>query len=414
LNSGRRVSALLAEHADEQAKEIIVMTRKIAGLLFTVNILIFSSGEAAAQSYRLIPDSVHIYTYNRETYTTDFSGVNYNYYTNGLIDSIVTANSSRTPVAKTIYTYDNGNMTEVLSLVVNTGNWLNSQNQVFYYDGDHVVTDRIVTKWIGGQWQNLNRFTYLYDESGRLSVYNREFWRTNIWTDFSTDSLFYDEAGFLTERSARLKSTGQYVTRTLYYYDLSGLKSYQVRQDYLNNAWTNVNTTQYYYNKCGTQVMSETEKWLAGSWQPESQSRVFFRIELLPGARKVPVCHHGQTLYVVVQTLDAHLAHGDCIGECMTAGPVSQTQTTPSDKKNQSLPFVVYPNPATEILHIRMIDNECPVTRVELLDYYGKVIRAVNQGDQGVITLDMNSLRSGNYILKVTSGEVYSTVITKK
>lgn len=388
--------------------------RKIAGLLFAVNLLLFTAGGAAAQSYRLITDSVHIYTYNRENNTSEFSGANYNYYTNGLIDSIVTVNSSRAPIAKTIYTYYNGFLAEALSLVGSAGNWLNSQNQLFYYDGDHSLTERIVTKWIGGQWQNLNRFTYFYDESGRLSIYNRELWRTSIWADFSADSLFYDEAGLLTKRSARLKSTGQYVTRTLYYYDLSGLKTNQVRQDYINNAWTNINTTEYYYNKCGTQLMSETEKWLNGSWQPDSRSKGFFHIELLPGARKVPVCHNGKTLYTIVQRLNIHLAHGDCIGECVTAFPISETQSEPRVNISKSLPFIVYPNPASAVVHIRMIDHECPVTQVELLDYYGKVIRAVNQGEQSVITLDMNNLKGGNYILKVTSDAVYSTVITKK
>ncbi len=110
----------------------------------------------------------------------------------------------------------------------------------------------------------------------------------------------------------------------------------------------------------------------------------------------------------------AHIAHGDCIGECMTADPVIETQAIPTDKKSKSLPFIVYPNPVSEIVQISIIDNECPVTGVELLDYYGRVIRAVNQGDQTEIRLDMNSLKSGNYILRVISDTVYSTVITKK
>lgn len=391
-----------------------MQTRRISVVLLALNLLILTAGGAATKWYRQIPDSIYIYTYNQETNTTDLSGVNYNYYTDVVLDSTVTADKNLAPVAKTIYTYDNGNMTEILSLVIGAGNWLNSQNQVLIYDSDHVLTERIVKKWSGDQWQNLNRFTYQYDENNRLRVYNREFWRINIWTDYSADSLFYDEAGFLTERSARSKSTGQYVTRTLYYYDLSGLKSYQVRQDYINNAWTNINRTQYYYDKCGIQRMSETEKWLDGSWQPDSWSNVFIRIELLPGARKVPVCHNGQTLYVLVQTLEAHLAHGDCIGECVSAGPISQTQTVPSDNKSKSLPFVVYPNPTAETVTIRMIDNECPVARVELLDYYGRIIRSVNPSEQIVITVDLNSLKSGNYILRVTSDMVYSTVVTKK
>ena len=344
----------------------------------------------------------------------DFSSVNYNYYTNGVLDSIVTADKNLVPVARTIYSYDNGNMTEVLSLAVSAGNWINSQNQVFYYDGDNVLTERVVTKWSGNQWQNLNRFTYLYDESNRLSVYNREFWRISTWTDFSADSLFYDEAGFLTERSARLKSTGQYVTRTLYYYDLSGFKSYQVRQDFLNNEWTNVSRTRYFYNRCGTQMMSETEKWLAGSWQPDATSSVFYGLALAPGERKVPVCHNGQTIYVLVKSLNVHLAHRDCIGECVTSGPIIQPQTVPAVNKSKSLPFIVYPNPAEETVNISMIDNECPVTRVELLDFNGMIIRSVSPGNQGAITIDMNSLKSGKYIIRLTSDTVYSTIVVKK
>jgi hypothetical protein len=305
-------------------------------------------------------------------------------------------------------------MTEVLSLVVSAGNWLNSQNQIFYYDGDNVLTERIVTKWSGGQWQNLNRFTYFYNDDGYLTIYKREIWRNSFWNDYAADSLFYDVRGMLVERSSRHLLTEQYITRTLYYYDLSGLKSYQVRQDFLNSEWTNVNRTRYYYNRCGTQMMSETEKWLDGLWQPESQSSVFSRIELLPGARKVPVCHKRKTIYVLVQTLEAHLAHGDCIGECVAAVPISQTQTVPADSKGKSLPFIVYPNPTEETVNIMMIDNECPVTCLELLDYYGRVIRSVNPGAQSMITLDLNSLISGKYIIRVTSDIVYSTVIVKK
>jgi hypothetical protein len=379
-----------------------------------LNLLLFTAGEAAGQWYKLLPDSIYNYTFNRESQKMDLSSVNYNYYTIGVLDSTVTADKNLIPVARTIYTYESGNMTKALSLVFSGGNWLNSQNQVFYYDGYNVLTERIVTKWSGGQWQNLNRFTYLYDENNRLAVYNREFWRTSSWTDFSVDSLFYDDAGFLTERSARLESTGQYVTRTLYYYDPSGLKSYQTRQDFLNNEWTDVTSTQYYYNRCGTQMMSETEKWLDGSWQPDGISRVFLRIELAPGARKVPVCHKGQTINVLVQTLNVHLSHGDCIGECMAPEQVTQQQTLPAYNKSKSLPFIVYPNPTEETVSISITDNNCPVTRVELLDFNGRSIRSFNAVDQGSMTIDMNSLKSGKYIIRLTSDTVYSTIVVKK
>jgi hypothetical protein len=119
-------------------------------------------------------------------------------------------------------------------------------------------------------------------------------------------------------------------------------------------------------------------------------------------------------MYVLISQLAAHLAHGDCLGSCVDPGPIIDDETEPVTLKSKRLPFVVYPNPASESVSIRMVDRDCPATRIELLDYYGRVIKVINPDSQELTTIDMTALKSGNYILRLTSDSVYSTIISKK
>ena len=381
----------------------------LTGMLMMTSILAWSAGPY----FRLIPDSVHIYTFNRETNNMAISGINYNYYSDGLPDSIISTNGERIPVAKTTYLYIDRFLTEINSFVAGENGWVPTQHQELIYDYMNNQARMVVTRWRIDHWENLNTFTSTYDIFNRLIVHNREFW-TGSWTDYAADSLFYNEDGLLIERSGRLKSTGQFITRMLYKYNFSAKKISQTRQDYLNNEWVNVNRTHFLYNSCGTQIVSLTEKWIDGSWQSDSRTKAFYHYELTSGARKVPVCHNGQTIYVMVKDLESHLAHGDCIGECAPAVPGPDPKAGKVENINKVLPFIVYPNPVSERVTIRVLDPDCPISRIELMDYSGRLLQVVNPVDQNEITLNLTSLKSGNYILRLTSDMMYSTVITKK
>lgn len=387
--------------------------KTIPGVVLSLGLMLCAVGESNAQpDYRLIPDSTYTYTFNKVSNAWDFTGVSYSFYISGLLDSTLTADNNRVPVAKSIYKYDNGVISEATSLIVTNGSMVQSQHEVFFYNIDQLV-ERIVTKWVSGQWQNLNRFTYLYNDDGYLKIYKREIWRNSIWNDYAADSLFYDESGMLVERSGRHLLTEQYITRTLYQYNILRKKIAQVRQDFINNDWVNISRTHFYYNKCGTQTMTETEKWADGFWQNDLKTIVFYHYFLEDERKKIPVCHQGYTILILGKALDLHLAHGDCLGGCIGDNSIPVTKSAHTGLNNKSVPFIVYPNPATERLTIQMQETDCQPSFIELIDYSGRVIRSINPGDQIEITLDLNNLRSGNYILRITSDMIYSTVISK-
>lgn len=390
-------------------------------VLLIISMLILSPDQLSGQQpFHLVPDSILTYIYIREDNSMQFSGATYNYYSDRIIDSTVTTGIDRKVVNKTIYSWSEGVVDELNTYKVVDGSIIPDIHKVFTYDPWNLVQEEFVERWYSDRWMNLNLFKYTYDENSRLKVYNREIWRNSTWSDYSADSLFYDTKGLLTERSARLKETGQYITRILYQYHPSGHKKLQVRQDYINNQWTNITQTTFFYNDCGTQNVSVTDKWIDGTWQPYSRSEIYYHIEPDPGVRRVTVCHKGTTLSVRLKELAAHLSHGDCIGGCvdLNAGvrprPSGSSGDIPDNQIARKQPFVVFPNPATEYLTLRVTDSACPPAGIELMDYAGRIIRSIRPGDQTEITINLTGLQSGNYILRVTADSLYSTVISKQ
>lgn len=378
-------------------------------------VLLILAGSVNGQNpyFRLVPDSVYTYSYSRVSSTYVLMSVTYNFYSDGLLDSTITKSADRNPVSKTLNNYDGELLSVVMTYNADGVNWLPSQRQELFYDGSQRLTTRVVTVWRTDRWENLNTFTYYYDEKDNLSVYHRDYWYAGSWTDFSTDSLFYDHRGILTERTAWLTSTNYYYTRMLYDNTATGLKLSQTRQDYLDTGWVNKAKTIYVYNGCGTLTNTYGEIWSNGNWESDSRTDIYYHHELLSGRRRVPVCHNGQTLYVHVSELNSHLAHGDCPGECYNPDDDTEAPPHPSDRGRRA-PFTVFPNPATDYVTIRMEDQECPVSGIELMDYHGRPVRKIAANGEEVITIDLGSLSSGSYILRIISDTVYSTVISRK
>lgn len=369
----------------------------------------------AVSDYRIVPDSIYNYTFNRESNQYVLASINHYYYGNGLLDSLIVITANRVPVTRTVNNYSGEVLNQTRTYVWKAERWVQSQNQEMYYDEYGHLMARVVTQWKSDHWENLNTFTYYYDENDRLVLYHRDFWINNTWTDFSADSLFYGPEGYLAERSARLTSSGEYLTRILYAYGNSGLKLSQTRQDFLNSAWVNAIRTSYLYNDCGTQVSIQGEKWLNGNWEKDSRSDIFYHYEVNPGVKRVPVCRNGRTVYVLAKYLVKYLALGDCLGECSDQQSTSEYEVKPAvENKDKEAPFIVFPNPAKDYITVKITDSGCLVARMELLDYYGRTLRSIDTYGQEMITLDIGSLAGGNYILRVFGDTVYSLIITKR
>jgi alpha-amylase len=65
--------------------------------------------------------------------------------------------------------------------------------------------------------------------------------------------------------------------------------------------------------------------------------------------------------------------------------------------------FMVFPNPATSVLHIES-DNPMPVSKMELTDISGKTVNVAHKQLTTGHTIDMLSVKAGVYLLKIYTG----------
>jgi hypothetical protein len=71
-------------------------------------------------------------------------------------------------------------------------------------------------------------------------------------------------------------------------------------------------------------------------------------------------------------------------------------------------PVMVYPNPATDLLHIT-VGNPQNITNVLVIDTRGRVIRTINSAASNTTTIPLNGLAAGIYFIKVSTGNASYT-----
>ena len=70
----------------------------------------------------------------------------------------------------------------------------------------------------------------------------------------------------------------------------------------------------------------------------------------------------------------------------------------------------VFPNPATEVIHVQLNGYDARNVTIKLLDTFGRVV-ATKQAQDRKVTLDAANYTTGLYILKVISG---NSIVTQK
>lgn len=115
--------------------------------------------------------------------------------------------------------------------------------------------------------------------------------------------------------------------------------------------------------------------------------------------KKAYVCHNGNTLCVSVNAVQAHLNHGDYLGQCSTSlrSIVIEEPVTDEFRVNVS------PNPSAGDFRIQVISKSMEPISVKVMDLSGKVLTVNSNVVKGSIVLG-NDLRPGTYIAEVIQG----------
>jgi hypothetical protein len=395
---------------------------KKVGILFTSVIIGYFSlslnlmGVDHDYSKYFRTDSALVYNWNANDSTWVPSSVTIFNYENGHVGNVLTRDYvTRAEQARTDYVYNTDNLLDTETSFYYTGGaWVPSGRNLFFYDSNKRVAEVHIQKWVNTDWATDRiQKNYQYDENNNLLLFQAIYWRNNSWTTPTTDSSYYDTEGKLIKRQA-FYATGATDYRIIYTYNVVDLLTDAYAEYPSSTGWINWWLVNYQYNSCGRKISQIQYSGTGTVWLPRTKTVFFSHFSAYDFPyRKIPVCHKGHTIVVSKNALRAHLAHGDCIGEC-----TSEDHTCPwkdnFEKESHKPPFTISPNPAYDRIRIKITEDDCIFSRVELIDFNGKLLRVINVNGQEEIQISRGQLKSGNYLIRLVGDETYSeTVILK-
>ncbi|MCP2043021.1 T9SS type A sorting domain-containing protein [Pontibacter sp. HSC-36F09] len=89
---------------------------------------------------------------------------------------------------------------------------------------------------------------------------------------------------------------------------------------------------------------------------------------------KVVVCHNGKPICIAPQAVQAHLDHGDVLGDC------SEISSGRLNQKAEGASVAVFPNPMVDRSQLRVVAKTQGDISIDILDMNGKVVRKLHNG----------------------------------
>lgn len=314
-------------------------------------------------------------------------------------------------LARTIYEYnESGKLVEYLFQNYSAGTWINLRKYIIQPDEFGRTKTQIVIDWKDEELVYNRKQDYFYNESGKVSFITYSAWNGTDWYEIATEYYYYDEDGTFV-RTENIGINGTLINRVLYETNSYNQRTKMVVQTWVAGDWANVYQDIYDYDACGLKSISIRQTSQNGDWINQSKTEFYWEFNLTGNRRTIyPVCHKGNTIYVPEHEINNHIAHGDCPGKCID----EQAPRPPHSRRSAEVynPVqAVYPNPASDKITVKMKDPSCNVTRVEIADLQGVVIKVFNTDALGELTVPRGNLANGAYFVRVYSDQIYSVIV---
>jgi hypothetical protein len=75
------------------------------------------------------------------------------------------------------------------------------------------------------------------------------------------------------------------------------------------------------------------------------------------------------------------------------------------------IPFTVYPNPATDRITVVRNGYDAEISKVDILDMNGNLLRSETVSDSGEVIIERGGLISGQYIVRIYGEQVYNLIV---
>jgi hypothetical protein len=375
--------------------------------------LSFLSNAGAQNPYNLLLDSTFTYNWDNSKQDWIFSQkVSYNYIygpENKLAEMNQYDNAGNLVLIES-RSYTDSTMTRILKKP-DKYSWINWQKYFTLYDDIHKEIYSETYVWSDNEWFRADKVFWKYDGDYLVQLI-RQYLVNGIFQDAQQIDYINNNDGHLTEYLITDIPTNTPVRRILYTYNDLGQRTEGLQQSWLTGNWSISGKSIFSYNSCGQLQEITGLAYSNNAFVNSTKLRYFYSPHFFESStKKIAICHNGHTIYVSKNAVSAHLAHGDCIGEC-SVEKIPERRGFDDHEKPEKPPFTCYPNPARDKVTIKFDNGDCRESqRVELTDFYGKLVKTFNIKGNSDLTINRNNLHSGKYYLRLSGEEVYSALI---
>jgi hypothetical protein len=300
----------------------------------------------------------------------------------------------------------------------NLNQWYYSRKDNYEYDasGNNVLqTIQYWTTSLG--WFNGYLFENYFDPANFLTTILTKKWNSikKLWEEIQMNENSYNDIGKLSEVIISKKAGSDlnfiYSQRLGYEYDSKGNQLLYLNQlwDSQSQIWVNsiINTSHYdskgnhtdFLQQKWDRVMNE---WVNDYYEKNSYSRNGLNIQ-----------YYKTTWDKILNQWDNQNRRDNYYsGIKGNMGHTGNQTNSCDDNPDKNIGFSIYPNPAKEKFTIRFeTDEDINFKRLELSDFYGKLLRSVNINGDGDVTIYRNGLKNGKYWVTLIGKERHSTVV---
>jgi hypothetical protein len=312
------------------------------------------------------------YTYSTSTSSLYIMGKHTNTYTGGnLTESMYqyynTATSTYVNQSKRIYVFTGGNMTEYRYEVWDPAGsvWKPYSRNTYTYDGNNNELSQVLESWnnTAGAYENTNLVEYTYDANNNQTSYIHKQWVGGAWQNWIRHIYLYDGANHMvTDSNYQWNTTGSMYDlvnlSTMHY--TANLRDTTIVRAIVSSNLDTVSRVVNTYNTLGQLTRWHTQNYTAGTWA------------------------YGTGNY------DYKYYYSSFTGVATkTAGTIGVS---------------LYPNPATDMLHIKVRMQQPQPYTVAIYSTTGAVLRQWQETGAATRTIPVGDLQAGTYILSVGNG----------
>jgi hypothetical protein len=326
-----------------------------------------------------------------------------------------------------LYFYDdNGFNTERITQEWDGTDWVNTIRFIYSLNESGLRTQLLYMVWNGSEWTYYERHVYYFNEEGLYKHYIRYQYVNGDWVERTINRYYYDDQWNPVNRTESRLSDGLLTVRYLFTYDASNLRTEYLRQVWEVNQWKNTIHVDYHYNQYDQLSESIVTTWTSDTWVNTSRTVYLYESHHGGKNRKVTVCHNGHPICISINALPAHLAHGDYLGDCNTephnmprncldnknsgTGTGNKKSATVEEANPGILPEAsglhIYPNPVKDQLTISLGENKLNITRADLIDFSGRIVKTIIFSGSTETTISCDNLTEGMYILRLKGDRV--------